>query len=113
MITVEPSDNRGRAVSSLTAQLESGGLIYKLPWKNCEKAKNQQFFAAQDLENMNLQEKFETIGTLTLKKRKLRLNLTVFSYGETATRRKEIIFSVSVEDRTRSDGHKFSNRKFS
>lgn len=112
MITVEPSDNRGRVVSSLTAQLESGGIIYKLPWKNCEKEK-KHFFAAQDLENMNLQEKFETIGTLTLKKRKLRLNLTVFSYGETATRRKEIIFSVSVEDRTRSDGHKFSNREFS
>lgn len=77
------------------------------------KKKKNNFFAAQDLENMNLQEKFETIGTLTLKKRKLRLNLTAFSYGETATRRKEIIFSVSVEDRTRSDGHKFSNRKFS
>lgn len=110
ILSTEPSDNCGSAVSILTAHSESGRLIDKLPEKSCEK---NSLFTAKDLENMNIEEKFETIRALTLKKRKLRLNVTLFSYVETATRRKKSIFSMSLGNRTRSDGHKFSNRKLS
>lgn len=110
ILSTEPSVNWRNAVPILTGHSESGRLIDKLPDKSCEK---NSLFTAKDLENMNLQEKFETIGSLALEKKKLRWNVTVFSYVETATMRKGIIFSMSLEDRTRSDGHKFSNRKLS
>lgn len=69
ILSTEPSDNCRSAVSTLTAHSESGRLIGKPPEKSCEK---NSLFTDKDLENMNLQEKFETTGALTLKKRKLR-----------------------------------------